>query len=359
MPAILALACAALLCGVRGYQAAAQWGRDYPPDLMRALGFPQGKTPCGSTLHTVLKKLDWDRFAAELHAWAAAVLAALTPAGEAPPLEALALDGKALRGSRKQEAEIAHLVSVVSHRLALVLAQAGVACSGEEPTVVAKLLRGVELQGRVVTFDALHTQAEVAEQIVEAGGDYLMTVKKNQPILLEEIQALFAPHLAAEQDRETVVTHDVGHGRIEDRRLTAVSLPEGHLAWPGAKQVFLVERWVTHVNRPVHHKKRHTRAVVYGITSLSREKAGPADLLKLNRGHWTIENQAHWVRDVVFGEDASQVANGKIARVMAALRSTALNLLRGGRERKIAAATRRMAARPWEAARLLGLAPDN
>ena len=286
-------------------------------------------------------------------------MTALTPAGEAPPLDGLALDGKALRGSRKQEADIAHLVSVVSHRLALVLVQAGVECSGQEPTVVAQLLRGIELAGRVVTVDALHTQVEVAEQIVASGGDYLMTVKANQPILLEEVQAVFAPHLAADQDRETAVTHGKGHGRIEERRLTAVSLAEGDLEWPGAAQVFLVERLVTNVNRPVHHKKRHTRAVVYGITSLSRAKADPAELLKLNRGHWTIENQAHWVRDVVFGEDASQVANGKIARVMAAMRSTVLNLLRGSKEPKIAAATRRMAARPWEAARLLGLPGEN
>ena len=359
LPAILALACAALLCGVRGCQSIAQWGRDYPSEVMRTLGFTR-KTPCGSTLHDVFTRLDWEGFAAQIHAWAAAVMTALTPEDEAPALDALALDGKTLRGSLKQEAEIAHMVSVVSHRLGLVLAQAGVSCAGEEPKVVAELLRGVDLRGRVVTVDALHTQREVAEQICEAGGDYLMTVKKNQPILLEEIQALFAPHLAANQDRERVVTlGKKAHGRLEERRLTAVEVPEGSVDWPHVAQVFIVERLVTHVNRPVNSKNRHTRAVVYGITSLSREKASAAALLKLNREHWTIENQAHWVRDVVLGEDASQVASGKIARVMAAVRSTVLNLLRSAKEPNLAAATRRMAARPWEAVRLLGLAAEN
>lgn len=359
LPAILALACAALLCGARGYQSIAQWGRDYPTELMVALGFTRGKTPCGSTLHDVFSRLDWDGFARQIDAWAAAAMTALTPTDEAPPLDAVALDGKTLRGSLKQEAEIAHMVSVVSHRLGLVLAQAGVACAGEEPTVVAELLRGLDLQGRVVTVDALHTQREVAEQICEAGGDYLMTVKKNQPILLEEIEALFAPHLAGDQDREVAVTLGKGHGRVEERRLTVVSVPEGSVDWPGVAQVFIVERLVTHVNRPVDSKKRHTRAVAYGITSLSPKKTSAAELLKLNRGHWTIENRAHWVRDVVLGEDASQVASGKIARVMSAVRSTVLNLMRGAKEPNVAAATRRMAARPWEAVRLLGVAAEN
>jgi predicted transposase YbfD/YdcC len=359
LPAILALACAALLCGVRGYQSIAQWGRDYPSEVMRTLGFTR-KTPCGSTLHEVFTRLDWDGFAAQIHAWAAAVMTALTPADEAPPLDALALDGKTLRGSLKQEAEIAHMVSVVSHRLGLVLAQAGVSCAGEEPTVVAELLRGVDLRGRVVTVDALHTQREVAEQICEAGGDYLMTVKRNQPLLLEEVQALFAPHLAEGQDRELMVTRGKKeHGRLEERRLTAITVPEGSVDWPGVAQVFLVERLVMHLNRPVESKKRHTRAVAYGITSLSREKATAEALLKLNREHWTIENKAHWVRDVVLGEDASQVASGKIARVMSAVRSTVLNLMRSAKEQNIAAATRRMAARPWDAVRLLGFAAEN
>ena len=154
-------------------------------------------------------------------------------------------------------------------------------------------------------------------------------------------------------------TRDSAHGRIEERRLTAVSVTPACLEWPGAAQAFLVERRVTHLNRPVSSPKRHTRALVYGVTSLSRSEAGAADLLQLNRGHWTIENKSHWVRDVVLGEDASQVANGRIARAMAALRSTVLNLLRRAKTVNIAAATRRMAARPWEAVGLLGLAAEN
>ena len=277
-----------MLCGVRGYQPVAQWARDHPGELLLGLGLVPGRTPCGATLHAIFKRLDWTEVAEQLHAWAAGVMRALTP--DAPPdLDALALDGKTLRGSRTQQAEITHIVSVVSHRLGLTLSQEGVATAGEEPNVVEAVLRSVLLEGRVVTVDALHTRHEVAEQIVGSGGDYLMTVKKNQPYLLEDLKALFAPHHAADQDRQSHTTRERRHGRIEERWLLAVSLtPEDRerLGWPGAAQIFVVERKVTRISKKA---RKHSRALVYGITSLSRDRAGAAELLGLNRGHWSIE----------------------------------------------------------------------
>lgn len=358
LPSLLALATAAMLCGVRGYQPVAQWARDHPDELLRDLGFVPGRTPCGATLHTVFKRLDWTQVAEQLHAWAAVVMQALTP-GRPPELDALALDGKTLRGSRTQQAEITHMVSVVSHRLGLTLAQEGVATAGEEPTVVEAVLRSVFLEGRVVTVDALHTRHEVAKQIVGSGGDYLMTVKKNQPYLLEDLKALFAPHHAADQDRQSHTTRERGHGRMEERWLLAVSLsPDDRetLGWPGAAQIFVVER---KVSRGGTKGRKHSRALVYGITSLPRERAGAEELLRLNRGHWSIENRSHWVKDVVLGEDASQVASGKIARILAALRSTVLNLVRAERAPNVAARLRRIAARPAEGLTLLGLRTEN
>lgn len=178
LAAILALACSAMLCGYRSYTAIAEWGRYYGAHLTQALGFPR-QSPCAATLHTVLRRIDREVLEAKLGAWAEAMLAGIPPAEDEE--EVLAIDGKTLRGSRKQGAPGAHLLSALAHRLGLTLAQQAVADKTNEIPVVLDLLRHVVLEGRVVTVDALLTQRHIAQQIVEAGGAYVMPVKENQP----------------------------------------------------------------------------------------------------------------------------------------------------------------------------------
>jgi hypothetical protein len=128
----------------------------------------------------------------------------------------------------------------------------------------------------------------------------------------------------------------------------------GYLEWPGQQQVFMVQR--ERINLRTGEVQRET---VYGVTSLGPQRADAARLLRLLRGHWVIENRSHWVRDVTFDEDRSQVRVGSIPEVLAALRNAAIGLLRLGGAPNIAAATRFMAARPREALGLLGLHSDN
>jgi len=178
LPAILALACAAMLCGYRGYCAMAEWGRNYGQKLARALGFTHKKTPCASTLHTIFKNIDVELLEAKLGAWAESVLTATPiPESEEGP-DGVALDGKTLRGSRKQGAINTHLLSAVSHRLGLTLGQHPVADKTNEIPVVQELLKHLILEGRVFTMDALLTQRQVAQTIVDGGGDYVMVVKE-------------------------------------------------------------------------------------------------------------------------------------------------------------------------------------
>lgn len=356
LPAMLALLCVSFLCGARGCQTVAEWGRNHSGDLMRELGFPSGKGPCGSTLHYLLKRLDWKAFSRELERWAERVLTVMTHESSETGPVALAIDGKTQRGSRTQGADLTHILSLVSHLAGVTLTHLPLTSVGQEAEGARELLDDPRISGRIVTCDAGFTTRELAEEITHAGGDYVMTVKKNQPILRDTIEDLFAPVWAAEQDRDSVCTYDQAHGRIEERRLTTLSVRPEEVNWPGAAQVFVVVR---QTRRGRVGRRRSTHAVVYGITSLGREKANAANLLTLNRGHWSIENRAHWPRDVLFGEDASQVATGRIVPLLVWFRSLAMNLLRGNQERSMAAATRRIAARPWEALRLLGIVPDN
>jgi len=351
LAAILALACSAMLCGSRSYTAIAEWGRNYGVGLMRALGFTR-QSPCAATLHTVLRRVDREVVEAKLGSWAEGLLAGTPASLEAE--EGIAIDGKTLRGSQKQGAPGAHLLSALAHRLGLTLAQQAVADKTNEIPVALELLRHVVLEGRIVTMDALLTQRSIAQQIVDAGGDYVMLVKDNQPQLRADIATVFALPPQAGETRTAAETVDSGHGRIEQRRLQTSDILVGYSDWPGLVQVFQLERQV------IRKKTGEVREeVVAGGTSLAPGRADATRLLALVRGHWHIENKSHWVRDVTFDEDRSQVRCGHIPQVMAALRNAVIGLMRWAGETKIAAACRRFAAQPGLALELIGIQLEN
>jgi len=202
-------------------------------------------------------------------------------------------------------------------------------------------------------MDALLTQRHVAQTIVDKGGEYVMIVKDNQPQLRADIELVFTlPPMGDRQD--TARTVDLGHGRIAQRNLTTSEALVGYSDWPGLAQGFELGR---HVMFPKTGKERVE--VVYGVTSLSPERATPERLLELVRGHWAIENKSHWVRDVTFDEDRSQVRSGRLPQVMAALRNTAIGLLRAAGYRNIAKAGRQLAAQPDRALALIGIVLEN
>src|SRR5215468_736498 len=186
------------------------------------------------------------------------------------------------------------------------------------------------------------------------GSISLMPVKETQPQLLEDMQTVFALAPMAGERRTTAATVDLGHGRIEQRGLQTSNILAGYSAWPGLAQVFQLERQVILKKTGVVRE-----AVVAGVTSLTPERAEAARLLALVRGHWSIENRSHWVRDVTFDEDRSQVRCGNIPQIMAALRNTVIGLMRWAGYTNMAAACRRLAAQPLQALALIGIALEN
>lgn len=353
LAAILALVCLAMLTGIQGYLPAAQWARKLSKRERKKLGFRQGRTPAASTLFEVLQVLSWEALEGELRAWmAAATLGEEAGADPNPALadpDGRALDGKTARGSWKRGAQIAHMLALVTHQLGLTVAQAPVSRKRGELTAARPLLQKLLLDGLVVTTDAQFTQPDLARTIQAQGGDYVMRVKENQPTLLARIQELLSPASYERGRRSTVLTHEVGHGRVEERQLVVQSLREGELDWPGAQQVFVV------ISRRVTQRGQFTApTLIYGVTSLGATEADASRLLRLFRGHWAVENKAFWVRDQVLGEDASPVATGNIVAVLASLRGAVLNLLRS-RDRGGAARTiRELNADRSAAFRLLG-----
>jgi predicted transposase YbfD/YdcC len=351
LAAILALTCSARLCGSRSDTAIAEWGRNYGARLMGALGFTR-QPPCAATLPTVLRRVDREEVEAKLGAWAEGLLSGTPPLPATT--EGIALDGKTLRGSQQQGAPGAHLLSALAPRLGVTLAQQAVADKTNEIPVGLDLLRQLVLEGRVVTMDALLTQRPIAQQGVAAGGEYVMVVKANQPHLREDIATVFALPPIAGELRTGAETGDCSHGRIEQRRLQTSDVLVGYSDWPGLAQVLQLER-------PGISKKTGTvrEEVVVGVTSLALERADAGHLLALVRDHGHIENRSHWVRDVTFDEDRSQVRCGNIPQVMAACRNTVIGLLRWAGYTNIAAACRRCAAQPALALDLIGITLEN
>lgn len=348
LQAVLALAVCAMLCGYRSYGAIAEWGRNYGTDLIAALGFTGQRTPCAATLNTIFRQLDRLEVESKLGEWAHRIFE--SAAGSSDALPAIAIDGKTLRRSRHQGAPAVHLLSALGHRLGLTLCQHAVADKTNELTAIHEVLSSLVLESRVITVDALLTQREVAQTVIARGGDYVMVVKGNQATLQSDIKLFFEDQKLLAESIDSVECLEVGHGRIEQRRLRASTALCGYSDWPGLQQVFEITRSITRKKTGEHRTE-----VVYGVTSLRREQADAARLLELSRHHWHIENKSHWVRDVTFDEDRSQVRSGNIPQVMAALRNTAIGLMRWAGETNIAAGCRRYAAQPWSALALIGI----
>jgi predicted transposase YbfD/YdcC len=337
------------MSGAKNPKAIANWWKhrqDLGPFLQR-LGFTKPYGPSQSTLYLVLGLVPIETLEAKLNQWSEENLADIPPVnGE---LEGVAIDGKTLRGSRKQGANHAHLLSAFSHRLGLTLSQLAVDDKTNEIGVMPDLLVDLIIEGRVFTMDALLTQREVAQTIVDDQGDYVMVVKDNQPTLRADIELLFTEPGAEDFIDDCDTTVNKGHGRLEVRTLQTSSTLNDYLDWPGVQQVFRLDRKTTLL------KTGEIRTeTVYGLTSLSAQRADAAQLQELTRGQWGIENRSHWVRDVTFGEDHSQVRTGHLPQVMAALRNCVIALLRLLHFRFIPDAFDRFAARSSEALAAIG-----
>jgi DDE_Tnp_1-associated/Transposase DDE domain len=194
LAAVLALACCAILCGARGYAAIGQWAHDQDIHFLHRLGFTR-KPPKAGGIRKVLIALDRTALEAALSRWAEALLSRSTVATGSPT--PLALDGKSARGSFDDFHKAVHLLSLVAHESGVTLAQTEVPHGGADKTnehkTALRLLEGLVLEGRLITGDAIFCQRDLSQQIVDAGGHYLWTVKDNQPTLLADIQAAFAP----------------------------------------------------------------------------------------------------------------------------------------------------------------------
>lgn len=339
---LLVLISAAVASGQPHGRAISQWVREQAEPLRAALDWHAPHWPSEATLRRALRDLDVSALEA--------CVRQVTPARAR--VVGQALDGKTVRGARRHGQSV-HLVSLVAHSGA-VLAQTAVADKENEIVAAPLLVAGRDLRGTLTTMDAVHTQRTFAELIGEQGGHYLMVVKDNQPSMAQAITTLFAdaPWLSHERAAEYAVhrTVDKGHGRIEIRTLEASPSLNAWLDWPGVGQV--LRRTCRRIDP---RTGAFTEAVMLGITSLPFAASRVARIEAFWRGHWSIENTVHYVRDVTFGEDRGQAHTGATAHALAALRNAILTLIRATHWRYVADAIRHYAAAPHRALELIGV----
>jgi predicted transposase YbfD/YdcC len=249
----------------------------------------------------------------------------------------VAIDGKTSRRSHDRKADKGplHLVSAFATTSRLVLGQEAVADKSGETTVIPALLErlaaGGGLEGALVSIDAIATNATIAGAIRQAGADYLLAVKANQPGLRADTERYFTDAPAATID--TVVDSDKGHGRIEQRSVSIsrdVDWLQGDRHFPGELRLPDVATLVRVCSRTeLADLCRFETRYYISSAALSAERAAAAV-----RGHWAIENSLHWVLDVTFADDQARVRTGHGARNMAVVRHFAINLVRAAPTKK-------------------------
>ena len=356
--AILLLGACAVLTGARSFAAIAEYAHDTGRTILDTLGVG-AVVPHACTIRRVLSDLDPAAVEAAMRAWVQAQLAQ-TPEPDGVPAreqrQVLAVDGKTVRGAHistsTADADAGtdagtdaggyrqpHLVSALDQASGAVLGQVAVDEKGNEIAAFTTLLNTLDLTDVLITADAAHTNRNHAHYLHERGGHYLLSAKLNQPTLLRRLRALPWTRIgvaARERGR--------GHGRVETRTISVVSLhpcPDGGSEFfPHAAQAIKVVR-----RRRALGSRKWTTVTVYAITSLTAHQADPVLLARWLRGHWSIE-ALHWVRDVSFDEDRSQIRTGNGPQIMAALRNLVITALRLAGVTNIAAALRHHARDP-------------
>ena len=346
LTAVLCLAVVGVLAGCRTLGAMREHVADLEPADLGALDLEEGRAlPSESTIRRVLERVNADDLDARAASWPR------TRVGAIGGRRVIAVDGKTMRGARTGDNPAPHLLAALDQASGVVVGQRRVSDKSNEIPALPELLAPLDLDGAVVTTDAMHTQRGTAQWIISRGAHYLLTVKDNQPGLKRELERL------PWKDVPSISVPDGSHGRRVRRTIKAVEAP-AWIDFPGAAQVVRIRRTRT-VNKRGGGRRRTTE-VVHLICSLPPTDARPEQVASWARGHWAIENRLHRVRDVVTGEDRHQLRTANGPQVMAALRNLAISLIRllHGPAASIAATTRAMARRPRRAIDLITRPPQ-
>ena len=309
---ILVIGLTTLLCNGSDYEDMETFGQEREAELRKFLELPGG-IPDEMTFYRVFQRVNPDALSANLYSWLA----------EARDMEGkhISIDGKTIRGSGNSGEKATHIVSAWVGEDEIVLGQLSVDKKSNEITAIPRLLELIDIEGTMVTIDAMGCQKEIAKAIRKKKGNYILAVKDNHPALHNDILEYFD---GIEQGDIRDLPEDVwetgeerGHGRIEQREVrtvTDIKWLEGKSDWKDLKAI-------------IQYRSRRN-GIMTDRYYISSADMSARDFYRCIRGHWSIENQLHWSLDVIFREDASLVSKGHAPENLNVLRKIALSLLR-------------------------------
>ena len=331
---ILTIAILAVICGADGWVGIETYGRAKSTWLESFLALPNG-IPSHDTFARVFARLNPEQLQTCFLSWVRSV-------SRVTQGEVIAIDGKTVRLSydKSKDKGAIHMVSAWASQNRLVLGQRKVDDKSNELTAIPELLKVIDIHGCIVTIDAMGTQKEIAKQIVEQDGDYVLALKGNQGNLFEDVQQIFASAQSQDFkdiDNDYYETLDAGHGRIEKRRYWSL----GQVEW-----LIDAEKWAQFSSIAMVESIRQcdgetSREVRYYISSLAPDAKRLAESI---RTHWSIENSLHWVLDVAFREDESRIRTGNAPTNFTLLRQIALSALNQEKTAKVGLKNKRLRA---------------
>lgn len=333
--AIITIALCGVISGAATWVEIEELGHARVDWFTTVLDLPHG-IPSHDTFGRVFGALDPVSFEGCFRSWVGCMVAAMEP-------QVIALDGKALRGAHDAGTPPLQMVSAWASEARVVLAQRAVPEKASELSALPAVLGMLALEGCIVTIDAMGTHTDIAQQIVDQGGDYVLALKVDQERLHADVRALFAD---AERWSTRALQHthdrwvDGGHGRVEIRDTWAVTDP-GILAyldqgagWPSLHSVVLVRATRQLGERTTTEERYYLSSVGTSARQISRAV----------RAHWGIENSVHWVLDMALREDESRVRVGHATRNLSLLRHLALNLPRQETTKRVGIHAKRLVA---------------
>lgn len=328
---IIILTIIAVLCGAESWDSIEMFGNSKKDFLSKILRLPNG-IPSHDTINRVFSLIRADKFEQIFTRWAHS----LKDSGISK--EVISVDGKTVRGSRDSYHDKAaiHLVNAWANSNGLVLGQVRAEEKTSEITAIPELLKILDIEGCIITIDAMGTQRKIAETIIDQQADYILAVKENQGYLKENVESAFLNQRPDSVDTSV----EKGHGRIETRKcemINMLDLFDVKEKWAGLKSLARIT-----AQREI--RDTVTTEIRLYISSLE------ADAKEFNsyiRQHWAVENSLHWTLDVTFREDAQRKRNGKAAQNFALVQKIALNLLKKEESKRMSLKNKRLVA-AWD-----------